>query len=104
MSMPLHSLSPTLAPLIFTRTDNSHTSACIGACHKAVLFLQGDDQRPMKDWVLTKESELRLEVLGGESVDLKVCLVLFDHGRAQQCIYTVPYLLFTYNDFKYLSY
>ena len=38
------------------------------------LFLahQADDQRPMKDWVLTKESELRIEVLEDDTIDIKV--------------------------------
>ena len=34
---------------------------------------QVDDQRPMKDWVLTKESELRIEVHEEDTLDVKVC-------------------------------
>ena len=43
-----------------------------------LMFLQsatagGGEQRRWKDWVLEKETELRLEVPEGAAVDIKVC-------------------------------
>ena len=39
-----------------------------------VYLVQEEDKRPMKDWLLAKESELRIETFDDTSVEVQVVL------------------------------
>ena len=51
-----------------------HNAFCLGIC---LVCVQPEDVdfRPFKDWVLKKETELRLEVKKDSTLDIKVCAV-----------------------------
>lgn len=40
---------------------------------------QPEDNRPAKDWILPKETELRVEVENEDGVDIRVCIKKQQH-------------------------
>ena len=57
--------------VVFDLNGNSYNFVLL---IRYAYFVQEEDKRPMKDWVLSKESELRLETFEDTSLDIQVLL------------------------------